>query len=43
MSEQLNIGVAGAGIAGLAVATALAARGHGVHVAERAEKVHRDD
>ncbi len=39
MTERLKIGVAGGGVAGLAVATALAQRGHTVRVAERAEAI----
>jgi salicylate hydroxylase len=39
MTDALNITVAGGGVAGLAVATALAARGNRVRVAERAEAI----
>lgn len=39
MSETLNVTVAGAGIGGLAVATALAGQGHSVCVAERAAEI----
>lgn len=39
MTEALKITVAGAGVAGLAVGTALAARGHVVRVAERAPEI----
>ncbi|MGR3513741.1 MAG: FAD-dependent monooxygenase [Paracoccaceae bacterium] len=39
MTEPLKITVAGAGVAGLAVGTALVARGHAVRVAERAPEI----
>ncbi|MEM7718867.1 MAG: FAD-dependent monooxygenase [Pseudomonadota bacterium] len=39
MTERLNITVSGAGIGGLAVGTALAAQGHDVCIAERAEAI----
>lgn len=39
MKNELSITVAGAGVAGLAVAGALAMRGHKVHVAERAAEI----
>lgn len=39
MEDSLNITVAGAGVAGLSVATALATKGHAVRVAERAEAI----
>ncbi|MEL7149770.1 MAG: FAD-dependent monooxygenase [Pseudomonadota bacterium] len=39
MTSPLNITIAGAGVAGLAVGTALASRGHQVRVAERAAEI----
>jgi len=39
MTDPLKITVAGAGVAGLAVGTALAAKGHAVRVAERAAEI----
>ena len=39
MTDTIKATVAGAGVAGLSVATALAARGHSVRVAERAPEI----
>lgn len=39
MGETMKVTVAGGGVAGLSVATALAARGHAVRVAERADEI----